>query len=134
MIELRRRMTSSPMYARLTTEDEIDDVPEPVYRPRASTTVSQTQTTICARICFFFSLSGVIFLSSIWYLLHKEALYIKIGYRSENEKVDIAERVGEAAFIYIGIMVLAAYSWISGARLSLLRTDSARFIHSRSPD
>jgi hypothetical protein len=131
MIELRRRMTSSPIYARLTTEDEIDNVPEPVYRTRLQ--VSHAKSSDSARICFFFSLSGAVFLTSIWFLLHREALYIKIGSKTEAQKVDLADSVGEAAVLYIGLMVLSVYSWISGARF-LHRTDAVRFVNSRSPD
>jgi len=113
MIELRRRMTNSPTYTRLTTEDEIDEVPDLIESPINIVLVPKKKSTFCAKFCFFFSLSGVIFLSSISFLLHKDNLYVKINSKTESQKLEIADSVSEAALMYIGVMIIYAYYWLS---------------------
>ena len=72
MIELRRRMTNSPIYARLTTEDEIDEVPDLIEHNRIIRQIPLKKSLFCAKFCFFFALSGVIFLSTVSYLLRND--------------------------------------------------------------
>ena len=114
MLELRRRMNSSPIYERLNTEDEIDDIP---YLDETSNRIvsrtPRSDSKFCAKFIFFFALSGVIFLSSISHLLRTQSLYVKVGSKSEVDKLDMADTVSEASVVYIGVMVLAAFSYFS---------------------
>ena len=108
-------MNSSPIYERLNTEDEIDDIPyldETSYRNVSRT--PKRSGKFCAKFIFFFALSGVIFLSSISHLLKTQNLYVKVGGKNEAEKLDIADTVSEASVMYIGVMILAAFSYFSG--------------------
>ena len=107
-------MNSSPIYERLNTEDEIDDIP---YLEETSfkyaSKAPKSSNKYCAKFIFFFALSGVIFLSSISHLLSTQSLYVKVGPKSEAEKLSMANTVSEASFMYIGIMILAAFSYFS---------------------
>ena len=114
MLELRRRMTSSPTYERLTTEDEIDDVPYLNETNMNVTRAPKRSSKTCAKFCFFFALSGVLFLTTISHLLKTENLYVKVGAKGEAEKLEIADNVSEASVMYIGVMILAAFSYFSG--------------------
>ena len=115
MLELRRRMTTSPTYERLTTEDEIDDIPYLEDNAlRGASRIPRKSSKACAKFCFFFALSGVIFLTTISHLLKTENLYVKVGAKTEAEKLEIADNVSEASIMYIGVMILAAFSYFSG--------------------
>ena len=111
---LRRRMTNSPIYSRLTTDDEIDEVPELLENHRNIARPPPPKSLFCAKFCFFFALSGVIFLTTISHLLKTAGLYVKVGSKSEAQKIELAVNVSEASVLYIGVMILAAYKWVSG--------------------
>ena len=111
MHELRRRMTTNPSYSRLTTEDEIDIVPEPLAIAKPNKVIISKKSTFCAKFCFFFSISGIIFLIIIAMLLSADNLYLKVSSKNEKNKPKLAEGVYGAILMYITTMLLSAYSW-----------------------
>ena len=67
------------------------------------------------KVCFVFSLSGVLFLSVIAILLGKNSLYIKVSNENFHRKKNLSEGVAGAAFMWLGCLVLSGYLWYRAA-------------------
>jgi hypothetical protein len=63
------------------------------------------------KCCFVFSLSGVIFLSIIAYMLHKDSIYIRIDGANGKKKKELVKGVVGAIVMYIICMLLSTYLW-----------------------
>lgn len=130
MIELRQR-TPRAGYQRLSTEDEIDNVPI-LNAARAPKEVPTTRSAFCeenqysflrlftgvvsgAKICFLFSFSGIIFLSIIAYLLWTNSLYLKVNKENTHNKPKLVEGCVGAILMYVGCLGLSGYFWYKAA-------------------
>mmetsp|Transcript_5085 Transcript_5085/g.7775 ORF Transcript_5085/g.7775 Transcript_5085/m.7775 type:complete len:129 (-) Transcript_5085:88-474(-) len=100
MIELRQRLRG---YELVNTEEDIDSTPDfsgpPVSSKEFVTSRPQSQT--CYWILVYFSLSGVVFLSVIAYLLKSNSLYIKVAPENESRKKQLGDGVIGAIVMYI---------------------------------
>ena len=67
------------------------------------------------KVCFVFSLSGVIFLSVIAFLLGRNSLYIKVSHENFSRKKNLSEGVTGAVFMWLGCLVLSGYLWYRAA-------------------
>ena len=63
------------------------------------------------RLCFVFSLSGVLFLSIIAFLLGRNSLYIKVSKEHFKHKQELAGGCWGAAFMWLGCAVISGYLW-----------------------
>lgn len=78
--------------------------------------------SIGVKVMFFFSLSGVIFLSVIAFLLEKDSLYLVVNKENMEHKQKLAEGVIGAIFLYIGCGIISGYFWFKAC--SAIREDS----------
>ena len=129
MIELRprRRVTSSDRrqsprvnedakayYADEPDDNNDDETNElhpflPSSRPIYAVPV--TKSLFCVKIIFFFGFSGIIFLSSIAYLLYTDSSYISIPLQDGMSKPDLAGGVFGAVIMYLFVCVVSALVW-----------------------
>jgi hypothetical protein len=64
------------------------------------------------KCCFFFSLAGVVFLSTISVYLGTNSPYLVLPDKS-SDKQRLLPAVVEAIFMYLACMALCAYLWYS---------------------
>jgi hypothetical protein len=78
------------------------------------------------KVCFILSVSGVIFLSIIAYLLGQNSIYIKVN--SVHRKETLAESVTVAAFLYMGCAVVSGYLWFRADNFRERREEDLRLL------
>lgn len=61
------------------------------------------------KVCFIFSLSGIIFLSTIGILLFINSPYIKVSLQNSNRKPKLAEGISGAILMYAGCLAISGY-------------------------
>jgi hypothetical protein len=129
MIELRQRPISRGVgYQRVNTEDDFDEIPQlrqsiKIALTEKSSTCNFTLFQYCfiayfifigAKLCFIFSLSGVIFLSSIFHMVSSKSPYIKIKQDSVSNVV-ISDGIFGAIMMYCVCVVLSLIYWYNSA-------------------
>jgi len=86
MIELRQRSKSGDGYSRVSTDDE-DEVPRlSVYTAKAA---PKQSSNTCLKFFFVFSLSGILFLSVVAFLLYSNSLYFKVSANTNKQEVSV---------------------------------------------
>lgn len=122
MFKIRHRSASprssardSAEYSKLSTEDdEMDAVPQlNVYKTEV---LEEPKSSFGLQFCFLFSLSGVIFLSIISYLLYHNSIYIQVGHNAKPKRV-LANSSFIAVLIYSACCITSAILWYRSARL-----------------
>ena len=137
MISLRQRTKSSDGYARLSSDDEVDDLPalnafKSKVVPRKNSTncklkVSLTYNTyntklyfihllIGASFCSVFSIFGIVFLSIIATLLHNNSIYLKASVKTGQSKSDLVQGVIGAIIMYVVCLGVSIYFLFTGSR------------------
>lgn len=135
--DLRRRLTSG--YDRVSSEDEDVYVPLNIsaacslpsfqdedHRVFERGAYGNNSHNTCTKICFFFSLSGVIFLSTIAVYLQSESPNLKVSLKYSNKKSELLQGVGGAIALYVACMMIAGYAWYRHLSLRRLFMNSAR--------
>ncbi|CAM9798494.1 unnamed protein product [Phaeothamnion confervicola] len=108
-------------YRTLPTEAEAETELRPHYTPLYSNQKNVRRRHLDSRagygkagngtkVCFFFSLSGVIFLSWIGTMLARSSPYVRLEEESLS-KPQLARSVYGAASLYFIFMCLAAFRW-----------------------
>lgn len=120
-------------YSRVSTrsnsmEDEEYEIPSlmtiddfMVTHLTASSSVSHGKPTFCIKLLFFFSISAILFLGSIAYMLSNErtSIYIKMNVKSNprvKSKKDLVGGLLGAMAMYAALLVSAAYVWYKKAQ------------------
>mmetsp|Transcript_29421 Transcript_29421/g.32077 ORF Transcript_29421/g.32077 Transcript_29421/m.32077 type:complete len:156 (-) Transcript_29421:241-708(-) len=114
-------------YSRLNTEDEDDDdlLPLPtIHRPKP---VQSRESRACARCCFIFSLSAIIFLSSLAVMFALESPYVKINTEYNNKKRELLKGVGGALAMYIFCGIVSGYFLLRRRRIDYMIDDDPGF-------
>lgn len=62
-----------------------------------------------ANFCLLFSFSGIIFLTSIAYLLSQNKIYFKISQENINNRTELVQGVQGAIIMYIITFLISAY-------------------------
>lgn len=63
------------------------------------------------KTCFLFSLTGIVFLTTIALMLSNNSEYIKLSGESNNKKEELVESVYGAIFMYTFCLILSSYIW-----------------------
>ena len=123
--ELRKRFGRG--YERVTSDDEVDYVPLGINpcnsydfendNPRIS--YARDSDGSCAQICFIFSASGVLFLSSIAACLYYESEYIVVAQEYSHRKKELLSGVGGAIMMYLACILVSGYFWQRSYRMNL---------------
>ena len=124
--ELRKRISRG--YERVTSDDEVDFVPLGINpcnpydfdndSPHQMAYSRESDGT-CAKICFIFSISGVLFLSSVAACLYYESDYFVVASEYSHRKKDLLSGVGGAIMMYVGCIVVSGYFWQRSLRMNL---------------
>mmetsp|Transcript_3032 Transcript_3032/g.3202 ORF Transcript_3032/g.3202 Transcript_3032/m.3202 type:complete len:144 (+) Transcript_3032:234-665(+) len=130
MMEMRNRGKG---YHKVSTDEDIDDIPEPImyrYNEKAPLKVfrkgvPKVKSTAGSICCFFFSLSGVVFLSSIAHILNSNSEFIKVGQENAHHKQKLVPGVIGAIIMYIICMAVSARYWYLAVHYV---EDDARFL------
>lgn len=114
-VQLRQRQRmgsdmSSFSRAGSISDEELDSLPTLYQQERLETGVHSSSNS-CAMTCFFFSLAGVVFLSTIAFLLGSNSLYFKVSKQNEHQKPKLVEGVLGAASMYLACAVLSGWYW-----------------------
>eukprot|EP01039_Chlorochromonas_danica_P000523 gene523-562_t len=127
MIELRKRSKSGGSYRQLSTDENIDSVSEPLlfHRPKA---VPQSQSFFCVKLFAVFSLSGVVFLSTVAWLLAQESPYLRLSGAYNNRKAELANAVVGAIVMYMACFVVACLMLWRRRRVVAQPIVDARFV------
>jgi drug/metabolite transporter (DMT)-like permease len=80
------------------------------------------------KICFVFSLSGVIFLSVIAILLGQNSIYVQISGEYSNKKPALTGGIGGAIAMYVCCMILSGYLWYRALTAKEIRDDDMRLL------
>ena len=80
------------------------------------------------KICFVFSLSGVLFLSVIAILLGRNTFYIKVSHENFHRKPVLAEGVTGAVFMWLACCLLSGYLWYRAANEKEYIEEDARLL------
>lgn len=129
MIELRprRRLTSSDrrQSSRVDSSDaksyyadeddnngdETDELHPFLPNSRPIYAIPVTKSLFCVKIVFVFGLTGVIFLSTIAYLLHTNSPYIIIPLEEGMSKPKLAGGVFGAVIMYLFMCIMSGIVW-----------------------
>lgn len=120
MVEMRQRIQIQRgyhAYSQLATRDDEDDTPKPIsinsYNRTNRKDIIRTQkSSVCARFCFFFSLSGVVFLSSLAiYLGSENYVYLQIGEIDKKQRQESLDGVIGAILMYLISMAISGRMW-----------------------
>mmetsp|Transcript_23177 Transcript_23177/g.30085 ORF Transcript_23177/g.30085 Transcript_23177/m.30085 type:complete len:142 (+) Transcript_23177:146-571(+) len=79
-----------------------------------------------SKCCFFFSVSGFIFLGIIGILLSMDSPYLVVASPEGKTKPELAQNVYGAAMIYVVMMVISLYFWCKGIYFARLPTLEAK--------
>jgi len=80
-----------------------------------------------ANVCLWFSLSGIIFLSSIALLLSQNSIYFKVNKDNINDKKDLIRGVLGAIIMYTICLFLSLYIICKGKSKTIIITGEPRF-------
>ena len=74
------------------------------------------------KMCFIFSLSGVIFLTILAILLGHNSQYLKVSMENSGKKPKLVQGVLGAIFMYVACLVLSGYLWYKSSTAENLET------------
>mmetsp|Transcript_13465 Transcript_13465/g.12183 ORF Transcript_13465/g.12183 Transcript_13465/m.12183 type:complete len:141 (+) Transcript_13465:51-473(+) len=116
----RRRISrSGSPYSKLSTDDELDsnnsssqDINIPpqlfVHQPIR---INIPKSTTCPKLLVVFNISGILFLSTIAYMLGSNSLYLKVDATYEHKKPELLFGVIGAIGIHILCLLIGITMW-----------------------
>lgn len=108
-------------------EDVIDDLPYPTTM-KYNTAYASGGPTACPQCCFLFSFAGIVFLSTIAFLLMSDSPYIKISAATDDKKVELADSVWGAVYIYMFTFVVSAVIIFKSKGVQRARIDDRTYL------